>query len=207
MPRVNANKLSIFYSESGSGFPIVFTHGGGGDHSQWDPQMGELSKKYRVVIWDRRNCGQTEPKGAPESADLWVADLRALMDALRNRQAYIGGTSYGGLLTLEFIYRYPKMAKGGIIVSATGEGYTPSGEYRVAFPSRMADLPNIKVPCLVVQGKNDTYFPPAVGEALARGLANAKLALIDAGHGVNQEKPKEFNKAVLDFLARVDARA
>src|SRR3990170_1176655 len=100
MPRVNANKLSIFYSESGSGFPIVFTHGGGGDHSQWDPQMGELSKKYRVVIWDRRNCGQTEPKGAPESADLWVADLRALMDALRIRQAYIGGTSYGGLLTL-----------------------------------------------------------------------------------------------------------
>jgi pimeloyl-ACP methyl ester carboxylesterase len=163
MPRVEANGLSVFYSEAGSGFPLVFAHGGAADHSQWDPQVEELSKRYRVIIWDRRNCGQTEPKDTEESAETWVEDLRCFLDALGVAQAYVGGVSYGGLLSLEFALRHPQLVKAAIIVSATGEGFTPTANLTVEFPNRMAILSQIKTPSLVVQGQQDAIFPPAMG--------------------------------------------
>ncbi|HEY2582973.1 MAG TPA: alpha/beta hydrolase [Mucilaginibacter sp.] len=62
-------------------------------------------------------------------------------------------------------------------------------------------LPQIKIPSLVIVGRDDQFTPVAIAEELTSNLDNSKLVIIeDAGHMPNLEHPNEFNKAVLDFL-------
>ena len=64
------------------------------------------------------------------------------------------------------------------------------------------DLGRITAPTLVIAGGADAGTPPAMSEALARGIPNAKLAVIPgAAHLSAVEKPAEFNALVREFLA------
>ncbi|HLF77708.1 MAG TPA: alpha/beta hydrolase [Dehalococcoidia bacterium] len=62
-------------------------------------------------------------------------------------------------------------------------------------------LPFIKLPTLVVWGRNDQVNALEMGEQLNQGIAGSKLIVYDdTGHGVPHERPAEFTKDVLDFL-------
>jgi 3-oxoadipate enol-lactonase len=66
---------------------------------------------------------------------------------------------------------------------------------------RVANLPDIAVPTLLVYGGDDRLTPPAIGERMAAQIPDARLEVIDgAGHLVNIEAPERFNRIVLDFL-------
>jgi pimeloyl-ACP methyl ester carboxylesterase len=65
------------------------------------------------------------------------------------------------------------------------------------------DLPNIKVPTLIIAGDEDGVRTPADAEFIERGIEGSQLVVIDdAGHLVNMEQPEVFNHAMLDFLNR-----
>jgi 3-oxoadipate enol-lactonase len=70
----------------------------------------------------------------------------------------------------------------------------------------LADVfPNIDVPTLVIVGREDEFTPVAKAEEMAKNLQNCKLVVIeDAGHMPNLEQSEAFNKAVLDFLERIN---
>ena len=74
---------------------------------------------------------------------------------------------------------------------------------------RGARVEEIAVPTLVVTSDEDTVYPPATAEALARRISGARLAVIaGAGHVSNLEQPAAFNETVLGFLrARRDLAA
>jgi pimeloyl-ACP methyl ester carboxylesterase len=62
-------------------------------------------------------------------------------------------------------------------------------------------LPHIKSPTLIVWGDNDKVNDVSLGHLLNEGIKGSKLVILpDTGHGVPQERPKEFAEAVLDFL-------
>lgn len=63
------------------------------------------------------------------------------------------------------------------------------------------DLPNIKVPSLLVWGLNDTITPPMVGHEFNRLIPNAELRFIDkCCHAPMMEHPDKFNILVEDFV-------
>jgi proline iminopeptidase len=65
----------------------------------------------------------------------------------------------------------------------------------------MDRLDEIKVPTLVVAGRNDFLFPPEHQAILADRLPNAKLVLIErAGHNPQMEQPAETIRAIRDFM-------
>ncbi len=73
-------------------------------------------------------------------------------------------------------------------------------------PSARADststLREIRVPTLVVCGEEDTITPVAEAEAIHRGIAGSRLAVIPrAGHLSNLEEPAAYNAVLLEFLA------
>jgi 3-oxoadipate enol-lactonase len=73
---------------------------------------------------------------------------------------------------------------------------------------RVADLPNIGVPTLLVYGEDDTLTPPALGRGMADQIKGSEFAVIaDAGHLPNIERPDAFNATVLEFLRRHRRRA
>jgi non-heme chloroperoxidase len=66
------------------------------------------------------------------------------------------------------------------------------------------DVASIKVPLLVIHGDADGIVPFEVsGKRSAESVATSELVLIEGGpHGLNATHPREFNDALLAFLAR-----
>ena len=63
------------------------------------------------------------------------------------------------------------------------------------------DLPKMKLPCLIIWGKNDNVTPPEVGIEFNNLLPNSDLSWIDkCGHAPMMEHPEKFNEILLDWL-------
>ena len=68
------------------------------------------------------------------------------------------------------------------------------------------DLPNIKVPALIIAGSEDGVRTPADAELIHRGIQGSELMVIKgAGHLMNMEQPEVFNEGLLRFLKSVSA--
>ena len=59
----------------------------------------------------------------------------------------------------------------------------------------------IKVPTLVISGTADMATPPADGRFLAEKIDDSRYVQLEAAHLSNLERPKDFNNAVMEFLA------
>jgi len=66
----------------------------------------------------------------------------------------------------------------------------------------MDRLSEIKVPTLVMAGRDDFQFPPEHQAALAAGIANSRLEIIErAGHNAPTERSAEVIQAVKNFMS------
>jgi pimeloyl-ACP methyl ester carboxylesterase len=67
--------------------------------------------------------------------------------------------------------------------------------------NRQINYSNIKVPVLLVAGRQDNLRLPDYAENLHREIPGARLAVIEeAGHCPQIDRPEEFNRVVLEFL-------
>lgn len=61
----------------------------------------------------------------------------------------------------------------------------------------------IKVPCLIICGKNDVLTPPKYSQYFKEKIKDSKLVIIkNAAHMVMLEQPEEFNKSVENFIIK-----
>ncbi|MEV7324159.1 alpha/beta hydrolase [Streptomyces sp. NPDC093970] len=68
-------------------------------------------------------------------------------------------------------------------------------------------LTKVTVPALVVVGADDEYTPVHDAESMCALLPDATLRIVDgAAHLPNLERPEEFDRALGEFLTRVDER-
>lgn len=74
---------------------------------------------------------------------------------------------------------------------------------RPAAPPALGRLHELRVPMLVIVGARDVPDMHRIGDTLAAAVPGAtKIVVADAGHIVNLERPGEFNRLVLTFLAK-----
>ena len=70
-------------------------------------------------------------------------------------------------------------------------------------PDVTSRLPEIRVPTSVVVGSADELTPPALAEIMARAIPASTLHVLDgAGHFSNVERAAEFDRVLLDLVAR-----
>jgi pimeloyl-ACP methyl ester carboxylesterase len=72
--------------------------------------------------------------------------------------------------------------------------------------TRVARLGTIKIPTLVVAGKDDIVTPPDFGRALAKLIRRARLSVIPGGHWLILEQADVFNRALIRFLKSVRSK-
>jgi pimeloyl-ACP methyl ester carboxylesterase len=113
MSKIAINDATLVYEVLGHGPPVVFTPGGWSDMEIPRQLAEQLSLRYQVLIYDRRNCGASDIviEDAPNEFELWADDLHALLGHLGTSPAYIGGASAGLLVSLLLAHRYPKDVK------------------------------------------------------------------------------------------------
>jgi 2-hydroxy-6-oxonona-2,4-dienedioate hydrolase len=66
----------------------------------------------------------------------------------------------------------------------------------------LEELANVKVPTLIVWGRDDAITPPFVAEQFCDHISSAELVYIDrCGHAPPIERPDEFARVLHDFLS------
>jgi pimeloyl-ACP methyl ester carboxylesterase len=140
MPTARVNGVELYYEETGSGFPLIWSHEFAGDYRSWEPQVRYFARRYRVITYNHRgyppSSVPTDP-GAYRNEHL-VEDLAALMRHLRIGRAHVGGLSMGGNVALNFGIAHPDMAA-SLVIAACGSG-TVNPEAARAESERVATI-------------------------------------------------------------------
>ena len=132
MPYAMSNGVTLYYEEAGKGAPIVFVHEFADDLYSWEPQLRFFSRRYRCIAFNARGYPPSDvPKGASNySQAIATDDIANVMRHLKLRKAHIIGCSMGGLATLHFGLRYPRMA---LSLTVVGAGYGSDPDKRTQF--------------------------------------------------------------------------
>ncbi|HEX5140568.1 MAG TPA: alpha/beta hydrolase [Dehalococcoidia bacterium] len=122
MPTATIDGLEIAYEVLGSGTPIVWLQGARSPRHLMRPIAEPLSKNYRCLIYDRRNCGESGIRiaGDKSEQEIWVDELAALLKELDLAPAYLGGWSAGCRVALLTAIRYPEVVRGLLLGWVTG---------------------------------------------------------------------------------------
>lgn len=148
MPVATVNGVRINYEVHGDGPPMVLSHGYTASLRMWDGQIGPLSERYRVVVYDTRGHGESEAPADMNAYSIatFAEDQAALMDHLGIERAVVGGLSMGGMVAQEFALRYPDRVE-ALLLCDTGAGMQPGAfgspelrERMAAFREQMAKL-------------------------------------------------------------------
>ena len=104
MARATARGVGINYEIIGRVGPWVALAPGGRRRMEAVELLGHrvASVGYRVLIYDRRNCGASDVviDGAAPAYEYWAEDLYGLLQRLRALPAVIGGASEGDLRSI-----------------------------------------------------------------------------------------------------------
>jgi pimeloyl-ACP methyl ester carboxylesterase len=119
MAKITLDGVTLAYEILGQGPPVVWTPGGFEDKERARPLAERLSSRYRVLIYDRPNCGASDVviEGAPSELVVWANYLHALMEQLGMSPAYVGGGSGGHIPSLLVAHRHPEDVKALLLVA------------------------------------------------------------------------------------------
>lgn len=153
--------------------------------------------------------------GWPLSAESWAAQTAALADLDRvltqldlrdtDRETFFDGFATGFFSTAEGLQVSEEQRQEGIRLSLQSHQPAALGAMDAwATTDFRGDLGTITVPTLVLHGDGDQTVPFAgSGARTHETIEHSELHVISgAPHGCNVSHADEFNRALLDFLAR-----
>jgi pimeloyl-ACP methyl ester carboxylesterase len=124
MPIANVRGARINYEILGTAGPWMALSPGGRAAMKGVRAFGEKMAEagYRVVLHDRRNCGDSDLvlDGEESEYEIWADDLHALLGQLGALPAVVGGNSSGCRLSVLFAIRHPEAVSALILWRLTG---------------------------------------------------------------------------------------
>jgi len=122
--QIRTNDQTLYYEVHGQGPPLVLVMGIGYDSGLWKlAQVPALSERFRVIIFDNRDVGQSSKARAPYSIGDMADDVAGLLDALDIKRAHILGLSMGGMIAQQVALRHPSRVDRLVL---TGCGAAPA---------------------------------------------------------------------------------
>ena len=87
---------------------LILSNSLGTTREMWEPQVGALTERYRVVRYDRRGHGQSPVAPGPTTIDDLGGDLVELLDDLGLARVSFCGLSLGGVVGMWLAVRVPE---------------------------------------------------------------------------------------------------
>lgn len=197
MPHLEANGQRLYYEVHGEGEPLLCVTGLSVDTLGWVLQIPAWSERYRTIVFDNRDVGQSSEAASEYEVTDMAADALALADALELEQFHLLGLSMGGAISQEVALAAPERVRTLTLVVTFGGGGAwgrtqgKAWAKRVAGMSREDRVEELLLLCLSEQTFENTEFVDFVRQAL---LANP-----------NPQSPEAFVRQLL-ATSRHEAR-
>ncbi|GAA1684836.1 alpha/beta fold hydrolase [Kribbella yunnanensis] len=200
---------------------MVLLHGLTSDGGSFDGVVGELGRRWRVLVPDQRGHGETGP--ADEySFELLAADLGEFLDEHELVAPVVVGHSMGAVAAYLHAARRPERVGALVLVEspppfpqARPIPERPSeplaydwrarveliGQVNAPDPGWFGELAGVRVPTLVIGGGPSSPFPQEQMRAMAEQVPGGRFHELAVGHGVHREAPEAFVALLTEFLA------
>lgn len=138
--------------------PVLLSHGATLDHESWAPQIEALAAHYRVLTWDLRGHGLSQPLDGKFTMERGAADIQAILDHFGIETVALVGLSIGSYISQRFVYEHPERV-GALVsfdaTSLTGFRIGPVMRWLLSISDRLMGL----------------YSEKQLVEAIAKGAA------------------------------------
>ncbi len=121
---VDLDDGKLYYEMAGDGDTLVLGHAGFVDSRMWDGQWDAFTQKYRVIRFDMRGYGKSDPTEGPRTRR---DDLAQPLDHLHVERAALLGCSFGGTIMVDFVLEHPEMVSALLTVSSAPSGFQLQG--------------------------------------------------------------------------------
>jgi len=121
---VDLDDGKLYYEMAGDGDTLVLGHAGFVDSRMWNDQWDAFAQRYRVIRYDMRGYGKSDPAHGPVNRR---DDLARLLNHLHVERAVLLGCSMGGTIMLDFALEHPEMVSALITVSSAPSGFPLQG--------------------------------------------------------------------------------
>ena len=185
----------LVYEVAGDGPAVVLIHGFGLDMRMWDPQVGPLADRFRVVRYDCRGFGASGPFD-PAVPYTHAGDLVALLDHLDIGVAVLAGLSFGGRVALQAALADPARVRGLALLDAVLDGVPWDPESARALDGVARRVQEAGV----LAGREAWLAHPLFAAARERPDLAAALAAMVAGypgqHWLGQDPHRETRRPI-----------
>jgi valacyclovir hydrolase len=196
----------VYYEESGAGTPVLLLPGWAGSIEELTPLRDALTSRFRVIAADLPGSGKSGPQPRTYTPTYLEDDARtflAMLDALQATPAHVVGFSDGGEYALLMAALKPDAVRS---IATWGSAGSLGDNRQMA--GAMANMVDDPIPPM---REFSGYLKSVYGEDNARtmtqSLANALLAIMDAGSDISRSKAANIACPALlitgenDFLA------
>jgi pimeloyl-ACP methyl ester carboxylesterase len=122
---VDLDDAKLYYEVAGDGEPLVLCHAGFVDRRMWDDQWNDFTQRYRVIRFDMRGFGKSDPVAASLARR---DDLYGLLKQLNIAHATLLGCSASGEIVIDVALEHAEMVSALVVVSTVPGGFELQGE-------------------------------------------------------------------------------
>lgn len=108
MPYAKTKDVDLYYEVHGTGYPVFFIHGGGGNTMAWFQQVPVFSRDYKAITVDLRGFKNSHCPPDLVHPRFFADDMRAIMDAEGDATAAFCCQSLGAWAGLRLAVQSPE---------------------------------------------------------------------------------------------------
>lgn len=203
MPIAHLNDIDIWYETYGSGFPLVFCHGGfGGLGSEatvnapaW---VAEFAEHFQVTLPDRRSSRRSGFSDAAHSMELLANDTLEVLHHLGHERAHIWGNSAGGPIAIQFALMYPEATQTLMAVETSPKFWNADIESDRDLLERLRERLRI----LDTEGEDAAYAARRTSGNVGFQAFRASRPLVGESDAARREARREALAAQLEGIPR-----
>jgi pimeloyl-ACP methyl ester carboxylesterase len=194
MTKHNIRGLNVVEHGENNPNTVIFIHAFPLCSRMWDKQVEALQNEYRIIIYDLRSFGYSEPGGGHFTIDTHVSDLISIIDSIKLEKPVICGLSMGGYIALRALELYQSKFRGAVLSDTKSEA-----DNNPARIKRSEQIQQIK------SGGRDQFTENFIKGALSEANFNEKPELAEfLKKMIGWQKDEAITGALLTLAARTD---
>ncbi|HUU87817.1 MAG TPA: alpha/beta fold hydrolase, partial [Candidatus Glassbacteria bacterium] len=147
---VEKDGVKLAYYVYGEGEPTILLLAWTATAELWVPQITYFSQKCRLVTVDLRGTGESDKPPGEYSLDMYVNDLKLIIDDLQDSNIVFVGSFFGGKIAIKYVTSYPgKITKLVLLCSNPAPVSARPGFDKTAFEENHKKM--LKTPSLGVK--------------------------------------------------------